>query len=303
MWTLALAGAVADGAVHGHGQALRVRLEPASGSAPGQRWTAFDEVYGEFPAPAQVRAYWKKSRTGAARHRDTGPEEDFATHAIFRALTRTFPGLELLPLSTQRSMLMTCAAMHDSCAYPADHPHRTAKHTFFVDDDRGLCLLREASPLVHELISAGRRSFALVTVNFRPDAGDRNLPVFRQLDVASVDDNATLVSEFEQAQLELAPQFWDKVMQAAKLALPGLSLRVLPIDVPEAAPGSGFDLEANVKGTWVEFASGGMMSLAAMRAVGLVNHTHVLARGGRVSFGIERLAMVASGTLHINDVA
>ena len=29
-WTLALAGAVADGAVHGHGQALRVRLEPAN---------------------------------------------------------------------------------------------------------------------------------------------------------------------------------------------------------------------------------------------------------------------------------
>ncbi len=224
-----------------------------------------------------------------------------ARQAVAAATTSVWPHAVMLPRSTQRTMLMPCGQMWDSCAYPAGHPVRSSNHTFVLGD-RGLCMLREASPLVHQLMSLGYRTFALSVGVARPDPeDDTHLPVFNQFDFASMDESGTTVDELYPAQQQLAQQFQDQVMRAAGV-LVSQPLRAQPKELPEFAPGTGFEISANLGGMWVEIASGGLKSLEALRVAGLVQGQNVYAFGGHVSWGLERVAMVLNGASRIQDV-
>jgi hypothetical protein len=302
---LLLLGAAADGA--SLGLTLRARL--ADGAAAPNN-TYHDAAFGPYTLPDPVYRWVtadaaERAAPGARVPLVRGQSHvDSASRTLVAALARLLPELEMMPPHTQRSTLMPCAEMFNSCAYHADDPVRTSARTFFVGE-HGLCMLREASPLVHQLIKQGLRSFALRTMVFRPDAEDHtHMPVFSQLDVVSIDSSAvTTVAEL-QAQAERGlPLFLDRVMQVARLAVPSVSLRWTQAYTPEAAYGTGFDIVADMRGTSFEIASGGMKSLEALRAAGLVQGNNVYGVGGHVSFGLERVAMVLNGTTKIRDVS
>jgi hypothetical protein len=259
------------------------------------RKTFHDKVYGEIALPEPVYARLLERGFSGPRFVQQARE------AVAAATTSVWPSVEVLPRDTQRTMLMPCGQMWDSCAYPAGHPVRSSNHTFVLD--RGLCILREASPLVHQLMGFGFRTFALSVNVARPDPeDDTHLHVFSQFDFASLDENETTVDELYPAQQQLAQQFQDQVMRAAGLVLVSHQLRVQPVEIYEMEPGTGFEISANLGGTWVEFASGGLKGLEVLRVAGLVEGQNVYAFGGHVSWGLERVAMVLNGALRIQDV-
>ena len=297
---LLLWGAAADGA--SLGLTLRARLADGAPEQDAAVPSWNELAFGPYTLPSPVYRWVKADAAARAARERT--HVDRASSTLVAALAVLLPDLEMMPRHTQRSAIMPCAEMFDSCAYHADDPVRTIAHTFFVGG-HGLCMLREASPLVHQLIRRGSRSFALRTMVFRPDAVDiKHMPVFRQLDVVLIDSSVGTTTAELQAQAERGlPLFLKRVLQVTQLALPSVSLRLTHLDVPEAAKKTGFEIVADMRGTSIEIASGGMMSLEALRASGLVQGSNVYGTGGHVSFGLERVAMVLNGTTNIQGVS
>lgn len=190
----------------------------------------------------------------------------------------------------------------DHLLIPQDHPSRSPKDTYYVDDKH--VLRTHTSAHQHQLIRDGHWRFCVTGDVYRRDAIDRShYPIFHQMEGVALFQNVGLPYQNQEHTRQMMEDYLrgivDKVF--SKYGKPQLQnpppARLVPSTFPFTEPSWELEIEWR-NGEWLEVAGCGLV------------HPEVIARAGNgksalpqygwaFGIGLERLAMLV---FHIPDI-
>lgn len=182
----------------------------------------------------------------------------------------------------------------DALNVPTDHPARSQKDTFYIENDASKMLRTHTSNVQIRYAKENKPPFRMISVGkvYRNDSVDStHTPVFHQLEGLVIEPGITM-AHLKGCLLDFCKHFFKK---------DSLKIRMRPSFFPFTEPSAEIDIlfESKKESRWIELLGCGMVHPTVLKNMDLDPNEH---QGFAFGMGIERLLMLDYGISDIRNL-